>query len=262
MIVIEKGELDGELARLSAKIARYTDELGLAAADVVKRQSELLMVELAAQLPPKNRQTLEKKINSDIAQVFYPLPAQRFSDKKARGKELRWIYASKQALVGVDNEFYQPDITLDRMEKEYSQKAGKLNDRYGNKYTRLSRRGAQLVFRLNRIAVKKATFRSFMRRRGQTTGKLKASFCVGLKQLGRRLPQWIQRHIDSGQAKGTAIDETNQKQKPSYTIISRAKGASSMITAEKVRKAMMIRGRRINAEIKNWFKYRKHERTI
>lgn len=264
MFTVSATDLNRDLNRFGAAMARYVDEVGMDAKMVVAEQSRLLMEDMARLAPPKNLDKQKRAMNADIASVFHARNKVMFRGKKAgmgSKSDMVWLDAGPNHLTGVEQSLYRPKVSADAMGSIYKVRSGKM----GNKYTQLGLRGKQHVQKINRVVVSKASLGRFRKTIEAKAGRLKASFCVGwstLQQLtgkGRKPAQWVMRHVNNGTAKGKftpALSSNN----PSATITSTAPGCTKEAVIGLVRSAIASRIGKIQSDFKNGYIFKRLNR--
>jgi hypothetical protein len=235
MIGVNKTHLDRELARLSQTIGGYAAFVGMECPDAVRQQSRLLMIDLAQHQAPQNPEALGQRMDRDAGRVFYgfdgdPLPS---------GPDLVWTAAGPRFLLGTPRQNFEPQLEPSEMRPLFLQAGGSK----GKKMTSLGSRGKQHVYQVNRIFVSQASLEQFRAGTRKLMGKLKASFAAAWTYLRARtqLDEHTMEHIRAGDAHGSFVDGTGNKERPTFTITSNSPGCSKPRSLELIRRGLRIR---------------------
>lgn len=221
-------DVDLELRRVNQAVAGYIDGLGMNAKKVLAWQCGLLQTELANAMLPRDKGRTEKAIARDVLRVFAPLPTAGLLPQRKQGKgDIVWFEAGPKWLTGTSREFWKPEAsTMDSIYRVNSVKrdAGGAYTPLGKKYRNRGTRGKQHIRFVSRFLMRKSIIETFQRKRFKLIGKLKASFCKGLKVIGvpvKMPPRWIANHIED--SRGDFVNGLDAPQ-PHIEIISRQSG--------------------------------------
>lgn len=232
---------DIQLNDFNRGINRLITRVGLDAKRVLKKEVAELTKTLVKLTPPKNLASSKAKAAKSTAAIIRPIPPNSFRGKQRGSNEHRWLYASPQVLVGVNQEDYRPELAVKPARKIlFAEKQRKASFRLG-------RRGNQVVTITQRKMVKPAVFRGVIREIQNNFGRQKAGWLAGVFKGEVKLtgagkpPAWVTKHRHG--LRGGSIDQTATTGKPSYTIINFAKGISSKHTQGQVIAALKIRAK-------------------
>jgi hypothetical protein len=255
MLTINQSQLTRDLSRWGDSVARYVTELGLTAEEAVKAQTGHVMRELADSLPPTSKKRLESRIAGDAKKVFHGINREMFTGKQRGRGDMVWLGASDVSLTGVEKSLYRPGVSAMQMIGIYKARSNKM----GNKYLALGYRGVQHVNRIDRVVVKQSALKQFQKIQEAKVGKLKASVALAWEHLavkGRKPAAWIMRHIKNKTAKGSFTDGLNNRQFPTFTIISNQPGITSNRSKEVISFVLQKRIRAMKADLEKWARKR------
>lgn len=239
---------DVNVNEFSRGINRLVTRVGLDSKRVVKKEVGELVKTLVKISPPSNLASSKKKPEKSVRLVFRAPPNDAFRGKKLGRKNYRWLYASPDALVGVDAKDYRLDLDSNTAKRQlYNPPRGKAG-------IDLGRRGKQKVIQINRKIVRRQTFNQVIRKVQNNFGRLKAGWMVGVfngqLQLtgGNRPPAWVTKHRSG--VRGATINGLETPGNPSFTIINNAKGVGSERVREITASALKIRAKAMAANLK------------
>lgn len=242
------------IANLNSRIQTWAKAVGVTLPQALLKQGGALKVELMRGAPPRDLSRSKKQATKDVKKSFFPKPTETFKGAKAQGKGMIWLYAGKNGgrfLAGVHPEDFIPNASDEAMRAIHAESKKQFR---GAAWHRLGERGKDnpfKVFRINRTVVNRGRLRAFTRLVQNSFGKLKASWVVdlGLFRNNANVPQWIAKHIQSGEAKGATVMNLNSD-KPFVRIISRANGVEHSRSRENVRRAVKRRAGAMLADIR------------
>lgn len=179
--------------------------------DFVRDETARLAEECARQLSMRN-QTNKGQLKRDIRSVFAPLPSNAFTDReKIDGHGMKWLAAGPQYLTGVKPLLYHVDDSVEDMLHIFWRSKGTLPvDRTkeigvhelkaSTRYARRATRGHQKVYELQRLVVRRGTYKKFVATLKKRFGRLEASFAYTAELLRSgtaRVSAKIRRHFPS-----------------------------------------------------------------
>lgn len=210
---------------------------------IVKDESRRLAMEISNDTPPKSKGRLEKKIAKDVGQAFATVDGN--IEARAQGKgDMRWLVAGPKFLYGI-----RPDQDMRKGGGDLLSIYRKLRGKdQGKKLIPLGNRGHQKVYRINRIIVQKKAKTGLARQLMGKVGRWRASWAASAMAMGETLiPAWVKRHIPSPKAV-TELGGLANASRPSVLFGSHSPGV--MKQADRIRKALVVRQKKIVARIK------------
>jgi hypothetical protein len=219
----------------------WSKAAGLSFRDALEVQAGLLVKDLVAGAAPRSLARAQKRAELDVKHVFNPGPTAAFASAKRGGKKgMTWLYASKEAVVGIKSTDLRQGDSAVSLLKLY--RAAQKKPR-GATYKKLSTRGKQRVMQLNRIVIGRAKFSRFVETIRARFGMQKASWAVGWVALKVKgvLPAWVWKHVATGEAKGVLVNGLANAEKPYLQIISRATGVERQSSLRAIRAAVKKR---------------------
>lgn len=241
-----------DMTKFSQTLRRYETELGMSLAKVVRQQAGLFKQEVVNALPPRNVKKSKEQAISDTKRVFFAgkegTQLKPFFGPKAEGAEMRWIYAGPKYLVGVFKDDWKPSMGVVEMQREMN--AYRNGHFRGAGWHQTKQRGAQHIYRVNRIVVRRSQLEMLRKQISANFGKLKASFAVDWEKfnIARALPAWIRKHVAA--ARGRTLDMTSGP-KPFVEMVSNAAGVSKPQAVKAIRTAVKKRVGAMTADIRN-----------
>jgi len=222
MITVDQTQLNRDLARWGAGVARYVDALGVSAGTVVRRQAGLLSRELI-DISPKAK---AEKIKAKVDQRFHAI-ANVTDHGNGGGKESNgviWYNFSSHSASGIKAEADKTKASVDELKKIFlnSTKSGKL---------KVGRRGKQAFYIWQKMTTKKATRDKLAMLIISHIGRLASGWLVswsGLGSHGKNIPQKVLRHQSDANSRGFLIDSSSAKDMPSVTIGNNARGVQNL----------------------------------
>lgn len=235
---------DVNLNEFSRSINRLITRCQIEPRKVVKKEIEELTKTLVRISPPKNLTQAKLKSEKDVNKVMRPF-GDYFKGQKVGTKDIRWLYAMRDLLVGVEASKYLP-TNDERTAKGLVYKRNEVAAT-----TRLGRRGKQAVTKWGKNIVRRNVYNRVINRIKNNFGRLKAGWMAAV--FGGQLtlsganvpPRWVTKH-KSG-VRGAFQNNLDVPGKPSFTIINRAKGVSSPYIQMLVSKAVSIRAKAMAA---------------
>lgn len=218
-----------DTSKFDVGCAVYSAELKKTPREVVTEQSGLLMVDLGRNLPPKDPDKTKASIEAGVHKKYSILSTATVDNTfvlggggKAGHGDVLWVGSSSKSLFGIAKEADMTKASVEELRKLYYTLTKSAKQRVGQ-------RGKQKVYIGQKITAKEATVRKLIADIQKRVGLLRASFCIGLSQVGAKQqpPSWVMRHIFSGQAKGDFTNGLNQQGRADFTIISNAAGCTS-----------------------------------
>lgn len=229
-----------DMTNYRSRVATWSKAVGVSMREGLQIQVGLLVKDLVAGAAPKNLNKAQKRAERDVKRLFAAGPITAFPQEQRGGKRgIFWLASGPEWIYGVEPPDLQPHASLDQMRRIYSESR---NQPRGKAWLELGKRGKQKAMRLDRIVVGAAKLQRFIKNQMQRFGLQKAAWGVGwdILQVRGRLPQWIRKHITSGEAKGVMLNNLSAP-KPSVTIISRATGVERASSLRMVRGAIKKR---------------------
>ncbi|MGC3961325.1 MAG: hypothetical protein QM813_26380 [Verrucomicrobiota bacterium] len=219
---------------------------------VLEKEVGELVKTLVRLSPPKNLAAAKRKSEKDVRAVYRETPNRPFKGKKIGRLDIRWLYATPNAVVGVRNYNFNEDYSVANAKTRLYQRMNKMGDKA---FTRLGTRGkgqtSQAVHLLNRKIVKKQTYQGLKNRIKGNFGRQKAAWMVGVGRgqiplTGSNMPPgWVRKHVP--QARGDTINQLSTPNFPSFTLINRAVGVSRSTAVAS--KALQIRAKAMRNNI-------------
>lgn len=247
--------LDYNTAALTGRIQAWSKAAGLTFPQALKKQAGLLKQDLWKGAPPANRNKATTKAEKDVKARFFPKPLKVFSTQKQRGKNgMVWLYAHPNALPGVKQEDYRPELGLSDVismlnNENLRRKGAKWQDlgRIAKSKGKEQGKGQHAMY-LNRVVIGRGVLGKLVRYVRNRFGLQKAAWAVEIEKFGgKRPPQWVAKHL--ARARGS-----NQTQlsgdKPFIRIISRARGVESKASVNNARRCVRKRMAAIQADMK------------
>ena len=258
---IESGRLmdvgfSHNLAHFNTQMARYVDELGMAAPVVVRQQAGLLARTLIQLTPPKSISVTRGKIQSRVEDTFDVLRESHWHSgeallegPKAGQGDVRWCAVTRKGIYGVakdkdltrasTNELYEAYFANRRLTKEGRVIAG--------------RRGKQTVYIWQKIATTRSQVDRLASRLKNHVGRLKAGWLPSWKEAGApggsmgAVPEYVMKH--AGGARGYFVNGLGVQGCPTFTMANYAMGARERTLGKIMRDAMRVRAKAMAADI-------------
>lgn len=222
--------------------------------DFTRDETARLAEECARQL--SLRSTGQKaRLKKDIRSVFAPLPKNAFREQhKIDGHGMKWLSSGPEYLIGVKPLRYHVEDTVDDMLHLFWKTKGRLpenrikelGDRKTGRWNfknRSARR--QHVFELQRLVVRRATYRQFVTNLKARLGRLEASFAWTAEVLrsgSAKVSARIRRHFPS-QTNITNTDRLLATDSPVIQFGSFAPGITNF--TEYIDRAVLIRSEKM-----------------
>lgn len=226
-----------DTSNFTARTRLWAKSSGLSFRDGLRKQAGLLIRDLVNSSAPRNLARAKKLAEREVKQVFRAAPPQVFvGDKRGHGRMV-WLYAHPRALTGVATEDFQTGIGPDEMKEAfYLQKFKR-----GIAWRESGTRGKQHVLWLNRIVVRRMA--AFIKKLRDRFGLLKASWAVGwdVLNVAGRLPDWVRKHVRSGEARGVLVNGLANAERPFLNMISTANGVERRASLVAIRLAVRRR---------------------
>jgi hypothetical protein len=216
------------------------------AVDFVREETARLAEECANQV--SQLKVNKGGIGRDVRKVFAPLPKNAFTDpKKINGHGMKWLSAGDTWLIGVKplryhiedsagdmrNLFYKSKLAMPAEKRiEIGVHGGQIAEiKKGGRYKTVNT-GKQRVYELQRLVVKRGTFKKFIQLLESHIGRLQASFAQTAQYLrGRaKVKAIVSRHFPS-QANIHQPDGLANTTAPGVTFGSFAPGVENYETA-------------------------------
>lgn len=240
---------DVDINEFSRGMNRLVARVGVDAKRMMKKEVGELIKTLVKLSPPKNTSTSKKKAEQDVRAVYRKPPQDIFKGPQIGKKNTRWLYATPNALVGVDLQNWKPELNPASAKRELY-KAEKLKA-----WKRVGDSRNQVISILQRKIVRAATFNGVVALIKSNFGRLKAGWLSAITkgdiQLtgGNKPPVWVTKH--AGKARGDHINQLETPNNPSFTIINRAVGIGNPQVSKIVSNALHIRVHKMkkNAEL-------------
>lgn len=222
---------DVNLNEFSRSMARISNRLRIAPAEVLKKEVGELIKTLVKLSPPKNLARSKTKAERDVRSVYRPMPKQPFHGAQAGRREIQWLYAAPGALLGIN----RSNIKTAENAASAKRNLYPLREAGTPATTRLGTRGrglkSQAVVRSNKTILSRNVIKTLSNKLKDNFGRLKAGWLVAvgegkIKISGANMPpKWVTKHIFG--ARGEAQDQTFKESFPSFTIINRAVGVGN-----------------------------------
>lgn len=250
--MIEVKEVD--LTAFNAGLRGLVGVLNLHPKDVVRVESTRLLTMLIRVTPPKDIQKTKKVIANQIGNKFQLAERARSGGElsedrgsffgnfirgnaEARGMSsstfgagktgIEWFGVTPQTLYGVTKEADRRNDSVDELQRLSYTLTGKGRRTYG--FSKGSHN--QNIRIISDVLTNPATVTKLIRRLQKHVGRLKAGWTVAFKPLqamGAKmpsLPKYVKDNMEG--ARGGYVNEINTPGFPSFTMINKAKGASS-----------------------------------
>lgn len=228
-------------------MARYVDDLGMDARQVVQRQSGLWAMTLAKVTPPKDpvktRQHIKESVTGKFAMLEDVSSADfiRTNSKNGTG-EVIWYMWTPVALLGVGRDLDKRHSEVDELERIYygTTKSGR---------SLLGSRGKQKIYILQRILTKASQVKELMAKLVNHVGRLKAGWLKSWRKAGApgKIPQYVLAH--EAQSKGYFIDQLGQQNNPSFTMVNFAPGANARNCGFAMQATAKIRAKALRVDL-------------
>jgi hypothetical protein len=219
--------------------------------EIVVDETRRLAMECGKAPTLKQRHRLETSIKRDIGSVFLAMPSQPIPAKHRHGKELEWLAAGPNFLIGArKNQILAGSSNLSAqagggIRQLLYKLRGKLPKK---KYEDVGKHGKQLVRIPNRVMVSKTAITGLFYTLKKRVGIRDASFAETAKKLGEsKISATISRHFPT-KKNITQLEGLKNPENPVITFGSNAKGVSGIV--RKVHAAVEVRKRKIQARIK------------
>ena len=243
-------------AHFNTQMARYVDDLGMAAPVVVWQQAGLLARTLIQLTPPRDPEKARDKVERDINGVFGQMTesfknhgSNDDSPKHGYG-DVYWYHWDDQSLTGKKklNDSTGADVESLRL-LYYKMKSRPTT---GN-IQYVGTRGKQGVYIKEQFLVNPTTQHQLIRHLRENVGRLKAGWLPGWKAAGSpagsagAVPVFVTRH-DTG-ARGYVVDGLGIKGCPAFTMANYAAGARASTLGRIMVSALNLRAKAMMADI-------------
>lgn len=226
---------DVDSSKFERKMARYIEELGMNASEVVSDQSRLLLKAAIKLTPPNSNSQGRKAVYSDIARSMSPLYPENFrGPHAARIREM----LEKKDLVG-----FQAFL----MNQKNKWKSWRI-ETFSPDLHRKAQNSRGRVTKSQKIFVaENRQWEKYVKTQQSHVGREKCGWWPAYKRLGGTLPSWITRHTEG--VRGNFNDaQLNNKSFPSFTIRNFSHGIGGSVRL--IRDAIRIRGEAMEKDIK------------
>ena len=233
-------------SRFRAQLARFVDELGQDAREVVRGQTRLLLKQVIGFTPPKTLAQGRAAIGRDITRSMTPILLEDFPNAKMRErvKEL----AEKQDIAGLKSFLANTKSWRNWRVEPFSPS---LHTSARNKRGRVTR--SQRVFipelarksgRQFRSTSRASAWNKYMATMQGFAGRLKAAWGPAYEAVGGALPSWVKRHASP---RGSVAVHFGDPKRPAIEFRNGAVGVGQLINP--FRAAMRIRAKALAGDI-------------
>lgn len=162
---------------------------------------------------PATKDKASKQVESEIKQQLTILPRYSNADFPMESEtyaDFTWLYASPQALVGINDEDNQLKASGEEALKML--RAGQKSTPRGKAWVDIGKRGKQHIMRLNRVRISAQAFNYVRRSIMGKMGMLRAAaYSIAVRYVpSKRIPAWVADKIPAAETSGKSrVNEIN-----------------------------------------------------
>lgn len=202
-------------SKFRAQLARFVDELGLEAKDVVRDQTRLLLKQVIAFTPPKTLAQGRAAVARDIKRSMTPINLDFFPNARMRDRVEQ--LAGKNDVTGL-RDVFQTSTSWRNWRVEPFSPSLHTGDRDRNGRVRKNR----MVFIPETVG---GQFAKYVATVQKFVGRLKAAWGPAYLAVGGTLPAWVARHASP---RGSVQINFGDPQRPSIEFRNRAVGVGHL----------------------------------
>lgn len=247
-------------------IAGLIYRAGIAAKTVIAKETGELIKTLVRISPPKDRAKSRASIVGQVTTRFQKLNQQQNNFESLEAKEgrtgIKWYAADSKFLFGGARESDFTKASTNELRQVYY-RIKKKEGSYRIITDFKNRKTSQRVAIATRILATEKQLKKVIAKIQKNFGRLKAGWMAAVWKGPIRItggyqpPQWVTNHNTPGQ-RGTFIPELENKDKPAFTIINRAKGVTKNSQNYFIQSAVKIRAKAMAANLKYYLSGKKN----
>lgn len=230
--------VDVENEKFDVAIRKFVTDLGLAAPDVVKEETRLLLAQCIKFMPPKTYSQGRKAVSRDIKRSMASLDETRFRSKRIANlirkndvNAVREIVRRCPAMRDFDVQEFDPQ----KLHEDKRDNRGRIR-----KFQKI-------------LVLKRGKVKSYIRARQRSVGSAKAGFWPGLQAVGGAVPAYIAKH--ASKYGSVDISKLASKTDSQVRITNYSKAAVSDNEFEHVvESAVKMRGRSMESKFRRMVK--------